>query len=94
MSETDFDAFSSCRGDAFSVSLGQDQLSLELSTVDPLPETPGRPQPFSLVFSGPVEPPLQQMIYRMSHARLGELDVFLVPVQRLAETIRYEAIFN
>jgi len=94
VSEAGFDAFSACRGESFSISLGQEQLSLELSAIDPLPETPSRPKPFSLVFSGPLEPPLQQMIYRMSHARLGELDVFLVPVQRLAETIRYEAIFN
>ena len=37
---------------------------------------------------------LPQAIYRLEHAALGAMDVFLVPIGRVADGIRYEAIFN
>jgi hypothetical protein len=46
---------------------------------------------FSLVFSGP--PVLGQGTYRLTHAELGELDLFLVPIGRDGEVVRYEAAF-
>lgn len=49
---------------------------------------------FALLFRGPAEAPLHQGTFRMRHAVLGELDVFLVPVARQADGFRYEAIFN
>jgi hypothetical protein len=48
---------------------------------------------FSLVFRGPVAPVLPQATYRLSHAELGDLDVFLVPVGAESEGIRYAAAF-
>jgi hypothetical protein len=35
-----------------------------------------------------------QAIYRLEHPALGAMDVFLVPVGRGAEGVRYEAVFN
>jgi len=48
---------------------------------------------FSLVFRGPVAPVLPQAIYRLVHAELGELDLFLVPIGPDAAGMRYEAAF-
>jgi hypothetical protein len=48
---------------------------------------------FSLVFRGPAAPVLPQGTYRLSHAELGELDLFLVPIGPDAEGMRYEAVF-
>lgn len=49
---------------------------------------------FSLVFRGPVEPRLEQMIRHLEHPALGELDLFLVPVREDGDGRDYEAIFS
>jgi hypothetical protein len=90
----DYEAFAECRGQQFAVIQEEGMLALELNAVEPLPHVPGRAKPFSLFFSGPIVPTLGQMTYRMEHPRLGELLVFLVPVQRTAGAMHYEAIFN
>jgi hypothetical protein len=38
--------------------------------------------------------PLPQATYRLEHATLGAMDVFLVPIGQDREGVRYEAIFN
>jgi hypothetical protein len=58
------------------------------------PEGIGRPEPFSLVFSGPREPVLAQRIHRLEHAALGRIDLFIVPIGRDAVATRYEAVFG
>jgi hypothetical protein len=50
--------------------------------------------PFSLVFLGPEDPVMPQAIRRMEHDSLGTLEIFLVPIGRDAEGVRYEAVFN
>jgi hypothetical protein len=58
---------------------------------------PGAPRsdPFALLFHGPVSPPLVQRIHHLSHADLGEMDVFLVPVgPQPGGAQGYEAVFN
>lgn len=49
---------------------------------------------FSLIFSGSNGFLLQQGTYTMRHARLPELAIFLVPVERTATQHRYQACFN
>jgi hypothetical protein len=49
---------------------------------------------FSLVFRGPTSPYLPQATYRLSHAELGQLDLFLVPIGAESDGIRYEAAFG
>ncbi|MBV9580464.1 MAG: hypothetical protein JO057_17925 [Chloroflexi bacterium] len=51
-------------------------------------------QPFSLVFRGPRTPLAVQRIYRLEHAALGELELFLVPVGPDKLGMCYEAIFS
>lgn len=54
------------------------------------PEGQARLQ-FSLVFAGPLG--LSQGTYRLTHPELGDLDLFLVPIGRDGEGVRYEAAF-
>ena len=63
---------------------------LELELV----EVTGGGRPFSVVFRGPGEPLLSQRIYRIEHPALGPLDLFLVPVGREPDGLRYEAVFT
>ena len=63
---------------------------VELVEVTEIPREPGGRAPFSLVFGGGPNPPLEQRIYRVEHDGLGELDLFLVPIA----VDRYEAIFT
>jgi hypothetical protein len=49
---------------------------------------------FSLFFTGPADILLPQQSYPLEHEQLGTLDIFLVPVARTEEGLRYEAVFN
>jgi hypothetical protein len=75
-----------------------DPLALELVEVKPLPAPtprPGvRPEPFALLFLARVPGNLPQGTYSLTHAGLGRLDVFLVPVGRTADGALLEAVFN
>ena len=54
----------------------------------------GQRAPFSLMFRGPLEPVVQQGIRPLVHDELGELPLFLVPVSREADGMRYQAVFS
>lgn len=65
----------------------------------PVPEGPGVPAtirrvPYTLDFRGPLEFPLQQNLYRLSHDDLGEVDLFLVPVGRDEDGLYYHVVIN
>ena len=49
---------------------------------------------FSVIFASPSSEVYEQGIYKVSHAELGELALFLVPVYGDEETVHYEAIFT
>jgi hypothetical protein len=49
---------------------------------------------FSLYFYGPSDLLLPQRMYRVAHERLGEHDIFLVPVAQEPRGYRYEAVFS
>jgi hypothetical protein len=79
--------FAALRGERFRIA---SQFEAELVEVTEIPREPGGRAPFSIVFRGGPSPPLPQRIYRVEHAELGALEIFLVPI---AED-RYEAIFT
>lgn len=95
-----YDLFADRVGEAFDVTLQEGpDISLELVDATESAE-PGGPGPdgqerqqFSLVFRGPATLALTQATYRLDHAELGELDLFLVPIGRDSEGVRYEAAF-
>ena len=90
--------FASHRGSLFRVvDAASDGTELRLIEADELPAQPGAPraEPFSLVFTGPAEPRLEQRTYRLDHDELGELDIFLVPIGFAPDgELLYEAVFN
>jgi hypothetical protein len=72
--------------------LSADGPPLALTLVEVTAGDGGRP--FSLLFRGPAEPLLPQRIYRIEHQALGALELFLVPVGREPDGLRYEAVFT
>ncbi len=80
---------------ALSVDAAPPLLSATLVEAQALPQPAfnGR-EPFSLIFAGPPAPALPQNIYRLAHARLPALDIFLVPVAADAAGVRYQAVFS
>jgi hypothetical protein len=50
---------------------------------------------FSLLFTGPLEPALDQRIHSFEHSRIGRFEIFIVPViSRNTSAMHYECIFN
>lgn len=49
---------------------------------------------FSLLFKGPLDKEYPQKIYPLEHPKIGKLEIFIVPVNKDAEGIYYEAIFT
>jgi Domain of unknown function (DUF6916) len=82
-------------GERFRISLDDDVLEVELVEAVPLGEPPAQAgrSPFSIIFLGPGEDVLPQRIYRFEHDELGSLDLFVVPIARDDEGVRYEAVF-
>lgn len=68
-------------------------VALELTAVTTGRASAGFEQ-FSAHFRGPLERPLPQMTYSMEHARLGQLDLFIVPVGSEEAGLIYEAVFS
>ncbi len=76
---------------------GDAPLEIQLFEVRQLEPHPGpRAQPFSLYFSGPGSPVLRQHIFKLAHAQLGEIELFLVPIGPHPQRggMSYEAVFN
>jgi hypothetical protein len=60
-------------------------VELELVEVDDHGSDQKRPKhvrqhPFSLLLKGPLDPLLDQAMYRLAHSELGSFDLFLVPI--------------
>jgi hypothetical protein len=89
--------FSQHVGTQFQLSLDQQPIELKLSAVKGYPAGPNEQdgmERFSAFFDGPAQPQLPQSLYRLTHEQMGEFDIFLVPIAKVAEGFRYEAVFN
>ena len=69
-----------------------DLILVEVSTSPP-PAT-GMRQPFSLIFEGTPGVVLPQHIYTLTHAQMGTLDIFLVPIGATPTATQYQAVFS
>lgn len=84
----------------FRVLLGTEdvpEVEIELAEVAEFPtltHSRGDVERFSLYFYGPGDFLLPQHIYRLAHERMGEHDIFLVPIAQEPRGIRYEAVFS
>jgi len=86
--------------------LGGDAFELELRRADPSPHGPQeaqkgddgdyepRREPFSIEFHSRLADHAPQQIYALEHDKLGELELFLVPLGPDSDGHRYEAVFN
>lgn len=84
--------------ETFTLTAGSETLELVLAEVRDLGvrATPEGPlENYSLMFRSAVRDRYApQATYRLDQARLGSLEVFLVPLGPDAEGMRYEAVFN
>lgn len=94
-------AFTAARGSAFVLDLGAaGTVELVLVAVTPytadgtLEDPGGERRSFSLIFRGPPEPQLAQATIPLRHATLGTMEIFVVPIGRDADGVRYEAVFG
>lgn len=96
------ESFLSHLGTEFALRLGP-AAALPLTLIEaralgaaPRPRPDGtRPrQPFALLFRGPRQPVLPQRTYRLEHAAMGALELFIVPVGPDEAGLCYEAIFT
>lgn len=74
---------------------GDAALALQLEQVWRSPYPTGRELPgFSLFLRGPAQPSLGQGMVALAHPQLGELSLFMTPIGRDAQGMRYEIVFN
>lgn len=94
--------FSDYINDSFEINTGESTVTFELIEADlitPTPKGPGVPEvirddPFSLLFRGPVDQPVSQRLYSFKHEKLGEFEMFAVPVGIDEKGRYYESLFN
>jgi hypothetical protein len=88
------EAFSENLNTKFRIPLGPDLAAdLELIEITEASSSPGQEQ-FALQFRGPLEYFFPQTIYHIEHEKMGEMDIFIVPVGKDKDGFRYEAVFN
>lgn len=85
-------------GETFAVYVGEGEPAMPIKLVEASELPPHhkslRADAFQLKFTGPGPAYLQQMIHRLSHPVLGELEIFLVPIGTHGDGFIYQAIFN
>lgn len=88
------DTFTKFLNAKFKVAVDNDQqVELQLDEVSELRMSDHQEQ-FSILFRGPNETFLGQGIRHLSHERLGDFDLFLVPISQDAQGYCYESVFN
>lgn len=85
----------SLAGSVFSLATADPQQPIQLR-LDQVKESAAAGQyiQFSLLFRGPLDAPLVQQTFLLSHPELEQLPVFLVPVGQSEDNIQYQAIFS
>ncbi|HEU0135116.1 MAG TPA: hypothetical protein VFR28_09855 [Allosphingosinicella sp.] len=93
MSELRLDEIKEREGESFELLLDSGSVDLVLAKVQPLPPSGREAGAFTLTWKGPPEPVLPQAIYTF---RKGEerFEIFIVPLARDPDGMRYEAVFN
>jgi hypothetical protein len=88
--------FAGCLNETFVALLDEGAVDFQLVEVRPLPNRVPHTlrAPFSLLFRNSASVLLPQQTYRMRHARLGELGIFLVPIAMNRDGFIYEAVFG
>jgi hypothetical protein len=86
--------FESLPDDMFIAESGPGEVPLQLDSVQRHPARGQGRVPFSVFWLGPKESPiLPQGIHALRHPELGEMELFLVPVEMVDGRVRYQAVF-
>lgn len=89
------DDFEALLGQSLQVRADAQALEMTVDGVERSPFPTARPIPgFSVVLRSARQPPLGQGIVVLTHPRHGELELFMTPIGRDAQGIRYEIVFN
>jgi hypothetical protein len=88
------EAFSQHAGTKFQVQVDENTgTELELVDVSELKVYP-RQEEFTLLFRGPADAFLDQSARLFAHDKMGQFELFIVPVKQDAQGFYYEAVFN
>lgn len=87
------EAFAGQLNTKFWLAAAGEPLALELIEVSPLRRNAPY-ESYSLELRGPSGRYIPQASYRMDHAALGPLEIFIVPVRQDRQGLYYEASFN
>ena len=89
--------FSKHVGTGYQVKLEPQNIELKLIEVKAYRpgenEQPGMER-FSAIFEGPAGIHLPQSLYSLTHEAMGEFEIFLVPIAKVENAFRFEAVFN
>ena len=89
--------FSKHVGSGFQIEAGDRVIELKLVEVQgylPKENEQRGMERFSLLFEGPGDLLLAQQTLQLKHEQMGEVSLFLVPLGREENGVRYEAVFN
>ena len=86
--------FSQYKNTKFQVKIDEERAAeLELTEVSDLKLYP-KQEEFSVIFRGPLDLFLGQGLRPFTHERMGQFELFLVPIGKDDRGFNYEAIFN
>jgi hypothetical protein len=93
--DPEYALFARTVGHRFSVPLAAGStVELELVALTGDPPRAGEPSSFSVFFLGSAVDALAQGTYELTHPVEGTCALFIVPVAREGDSIRYEAVFT
>ena len=82
-------------GQSFEIDFGEaGTLSGKLAKVSAGNAPPQDREPFSIEFQCPQPAPVEQGMYTVGHAEIGEIALFMVPVYGDADGVTFEAVFT
>lgn len=86
--------FEEVKGTSFEIyTSSEESINIDLVKVDEMRETPPY-QSFAIVFQAPNGSGLTQQIYKLRHAEMGELELFLSPFAEDENGLMLESIFQ
>jgi hypothetical protein len=86
--------FAACLNQDFEIVFSDGTLPLKLSDATARTAPDAGREPFALTFLGRAGLRLPQGIYKMNHATLGEMEIFLVQIAADQTGSTFEAVFN
>lgn len=92
-----FDSFQPYTGQKFSVENLPDSTGLQLLSANARKTNLTGDEtrvPFSLMFKSDQQHVLPQGSYYLTNEKFGQVEIFLVPVERDTEGVMYQAVFN